>query len=112
MRLTDARRPEEDDILLALEELQGVQALELVALDRRLKREVEVVECLHRRQSCAPHRRLESALIAKGDMAPEEGLHGGARRELPRINAAQNIIDRFKGAGHLAVGELGPEAIP
>ncbi len=112
MRLADAGGPEEDDILLALEELEGVQALELIALHGRLKGEVEVVEGPHGRQARTPHRRLEATLIAERDMATEEGLHGGARRELPRINAAQNLIDRFEGAGHLAVGELGPEAIP
>ena len=42
VRLADARRPEEDHILAALDEAELVQALDLLAPQRRLKREVEV----------------------------------------------------------------------
>jgi len=37
MRLPDAGRSQEDDILLPLEEAQGVETLKLLALDRGLK---------------------------------------------------------------------------
>jgi hypothetical protein len=43
VRLPDAGRAEEDHILPALDEAELVQALHLVAAQRRLKREVEVV---------------------------------------------------------------------
>ena len=43
VRLPDAGRAEEDHILPALDEAELVQALDLLAPQRRLKREVEVV---------------------------------------------------------------------
>jgi hypothetical protein len=38
VRLADARRAEQHDVLLALEEAELMQALDLLALDRRLER--------------------------------------------------------------------------
>jgi hypothetical protein len=45
--------PEEDDVFLALEEAEREEAVELIALHRGLKREVEVSECLDRGQGRA-----------------------------------------------------------
>jgi hypothetical protein len=42
MRRADAARPQEDEILAALDAAELVQALDLLAPSRRLKREVEV----------------------------------------------------------------------
>src|SRR5690606_9444920 len=53
VRLPDARRPKEDHVLLALHEAELVQALDLLALDRGLKGEIEVAEQLHRPESDA-----------------------------------------------------------
>lgn len=49
MRLADARRAEEDDIFLTLQEPELVERVDLFALDRGLEREVEVLEGLDSR---------------------------------------------------------------
>ena len=49
MRLADARRAEKDDVLLTLQEAELVEAVDLLALDRGLEAEVEVVEGLDAR---------------------------------------------------------------
>src|SRR6185503_7220848 len=62
MRLTDTRRAEQYDVLLALDEAELVQALDLLALDRGLEGEVEVGQSLHGRKSRRAHRRLQPAV--------------------------------------------------
>ena len=54
VRLADAGRAEEDDVFLALDEAELVQALDLLVLDGGLKREVEVLECLDGGQTRGP----------------------------------------------------------
>ena len=49
MRLADARRAEEDHVLLTLQEAELVETVDLLALDRGLEAEVEVVEGLDAR---------------------------------------------------------------
>jgi|GEM_PF-729117 len=73
---------------------------------------VEVVERLHGRHSRTSHRGLQSALILQRDVAPEHRFPRGPCAQLARINAAQNVSDRFQRPRHLTVGELGAEAIP
>src|ERR1019366_3780161 len=46
MRLAHAGRPEEDDIFMALEKTEGMQAFDLLALDRGLKGEIKIGERL------------------------------------------------------------------
>src|SRR5262245_55029716 len=57
--LPDPRRAEEDDILAALDEAELVQTLDLLAAQRRLKGEVEVVELLDHGQPAGAHGRLQ-----------------------------------------------------
>ena len=47
--LAHARRAAQHDVLLALDEVELVQTLDLLALERRLEGEVEGLERLHRR---------------------------------------------------------------
>ena len=72
VRLSDARGPQEDHVLLALDKAELVQALELLALDRGLEGEVEVAEYLHRRQSAGAHGGLEPAVVAQIDLGSEQ----------------------------------------
>jgi hypothetical protein len=51
MGLSDPRRAQEDHVLLALDEAELVQALDLLALDRGLEGEVKLLESLDRRQA-------------------------------------------------------------
>ena len=54
MRLADARRAEEDHVLLTLQEAELVERVDLLALDRGLEAEVEVVERLHGQATSGP----------------------------------------------------------
>ena len=109
--LPDARGPEKDHILPALDKAQRVEALQLVALDARLEAEIEIGERLHGRESRGPHGGLEPPLIAERDVAPEERAHRLPGGELAAVGPAQDVIQRFEGAGHLEIGELGAEPI-
>src|SRR5690348_11459757 len=62
-----AGRSEQDDIFFSLDEAQGVETLDLLALEARLKREIEIRERLRRRESRGAHRCLEPAIIAEHD---------------------------------------------
>ena len=89
-----------------------MQILKLFARDRRLNAEVEVAESLHRGQAGTAHRGLQAALIAQRDMTAEHFANRVGRGELSAVGAAENIIERLQGAGHLEIGELGAQAIP
>ena len=105
VRLADARRPEEDHILAALDEAELVQTLDLLAAQRRLKREVEVVELLDDGQSTGAHRGLQPPVIAQLNLRGEQLLDRLRRRERAAIDAVENRIERFEGAGHAQVRE-------
>lgn len=94
-------RPEELDVLLAVEEAARVQALELLALDRRLEREVEVGERREDGEARGPHRSLEPPGVAQVDVGAKGlraemlthrggrgGQTGGAHETPTRPNAA------------------------
>jgi hypothetical protein len=53
MRLADARRPEQDDILAVLDEPTRRQRLDLFAIHRRLVALVKRLEPLHERKASA-----------------------------------------------------------
>ena len=107
----DARWPEENDILASLDEAERVQAIDLLALDRRLKGEIEFGKRLGCRESRRAHRRLESAVVAQRDLGTEQCLDRRGRLHGPTINPAQNVVERFERAGHLEIGQLRAQAI-
>jgi hypothetical protein len=74
MGLSHTRGPEEDHILPPLDEREGVEALELIALDRGLEAEIEVAQRLHCREPGRAHGGLEPALIAERGL-PHRGPH-------------------------------------
>ena len=76
MCLADSGWPEQDDVLLAFEEAELVQTLDLLAMDRRLKREVKLLERLDRRQSRRAHRRLHTTVVAQSDLSVEQLMNG------------------------------------
>ena len=82
MCFPDARWARENHILLALDEAERVEAVDLLAFDRRLKREVEVGECLRRWQARRAHRGLEPPIIAQRDLRAKLITHF----EPPRAN--------------------------
>jgi hypothetical protein len=110
--LAHAGWAEQHHVLLALDEAECVQALDLLALHTRLKTEIEIGERLHRREPGRAHRRLQPARIAQLNVGPEQMLDRLAAGELPGIAAAQSVVQRFQGAGHLEIGELRAQALP
>src|SRR5690606_15752082 len=72
MCFPDARRSEQDHVLPALDEAELVQALDLLAADRGLEGEVELLQGLYRRQPRRAHRGLEPAVVTQGDLGGEE----------------------------------------
>lgn len=80
--LADAGRPEQDDVLFALEEAELGQAVDLLALDRRLEREVELIvapfweSVINGRRSRRPLWRAPHVLhrrTTRSRVAPQEG---------------------------------------
>lgn len=111
MRLADAGRAEEDHILGALDEAELVQTLDLLAPQRRLKGEVEVVQLLHRRQPTRAHRRLQPAIVPELDLRRQQLLDGLGRAERAAIHALENRIERFQGARQAQVGQHVAQAV-
>src|SRR5262249_3078812 len=72
MRLADAGRAEEDDVLGALDEAQAGQLAELLAVDRGLKVEIKLVERLDPRQPGQLEPALDAALVPAAPL----GLQG------------------------------------
>ena len=108
VRLAHAGRAEKHHVLLALDEAELVQALDLLALDRGLEGEVEVAERLDRRQPRGAHRGLQPAVVAQGDLAPSSGSIASAAASGRRRCSRRIVIERFQRAGHLEIGEHVP----
>src|SRR6266496_5548630 len=85
-------RPEEDDVFFALDEAERVQAVELLAFDRRLEAEVEVGERLHGRQTRGAHGGGEPAGIAQRDLRPEERFDRFAGPEPAAIDLGEDAV--------------------
>ena len=111
MRLAHARWPEQDDILAALDEAERVQTFDLLAFDTRLKREIKIGERLRHGQARRAHRRFQPAIIAQRNLRAEQHFERRRRLELPAIERAENVIERFECAGQFEIGELRPEPI-
>src|SRR5581483_2661232 len=111
MRFADARRPQEDDILAALDEAELVQALHLLPTQRRLEREIKVVELFDDGQSAGPHRGLQPSVVAQLNLRSEELLDrfGGGQRTA--VDALEDRVECFEAAGHPQIGEHVPQAI-
>jgi hypothetical protein len=88
-----------------------MQALELLAFDRRLEGEVEVGERLDHGEARGPHRRLEPPGVAQVDVGAQEPRHGLAPREFAGIAAPEDVVHRLERPGHLEVGELRAELL-
>lgn len=69
MRLADAGRAQEDDVLAALDETEFVQTLDLIEAQGRLGREVEVAELLHGGLTTGAHGGLQPLVVPKLDRA-------------------------------------------
>ena len=111
VRFADAGRPEEDHILAALDEAELVQALDLLAAQRRLKGEIEVAELLDDRQSAGAHRGLQPPVIAQLNLRREQLLDRLGRGERAAIDAVENRVERFEGARHPQVREDVAQAV-
>ena len=110
MRLADAGRAEEDDVLLPLQEPEFVERVDLLALDRGLEAEVEVRERLDRRKTARPHGRSQAPAVAQRDLGGQEPLDGLGRGGSPAVNACEHLVEGFQGSRYLQIGQLGRDA--
>src|SRR6185437_2873681 len=92
--------------LVSLDEAEGMETLELLTFERWLKGEVEVGEGLDRGQAGRAHRRLETPIIAQGDLRTEERFDGRGRRQRTAIDACEDAIQRLERPRHLEISEL------
>ncbi len=109
--LADAGWAEEDDVFLALDEAELVEALNLLMLDRGLEAEVEVGERLHGGQARGAHGGLQTPIVSERDLGTEQILDGFAGGELAAIDAGEDRIEGLKGARHLEVSEHGADPV-
>jgi hypothetical protein len=107
----DTGRAQEDHVLLALDEAQAVEAVNLLALQGRLEAEVEVSDGLYGGQPGGAHGGLQAAVVAQGDLGTEQRLDGLRRAELPPIDVGEDVIECLECAGHLEIGQLSADAL-
>jgi hypothetical protein len=106
VRFPHAGRAEQDDVFPPIDEAEIVEAVELLALERGLKREVKVGERLHGWEARGPHSGLEAAVIAQRDMGAEQRLDRVSGLEMPTVDLGEDRVERLKSARHLQIGEL------
>ena len=111
MRLAHPRRAEQDDVLAAVDKSKLVQALDLLALEARLKGEITLPQRLDGRQARGAHRGLQPSVVAQRDLGVEHQLDRFARRHRPAVDLREHTIDRFQSAGHLQVGQHRPQPV-
>src|SRR5690606_29857847 len=99
--LSDPGRAQEDHVLLAFDEAQLVQALDLLTTEAGLKREVEAFERLYGRQAAGAHGRLQAAGVPELDLGSEQALDRLAAGDRPAVDPREDGIERFQRAGHL-----------
>ena len=63
------------------------------------------LQLLDDRQAAGAHRRLQPSVVAQLNLRGEQLLDRLGRGERAAIDALQNRIERFEGAGHAQVGE-------
>jgi len=106
VRFPHPRRPEEDDILVALEEAQRMQTLNLLALHAWLKTEIKVGERFDDWQAGGAHRGLQAACVAQLDVRPQQLLNRVPGTHLARVTAPEDVIEGLERPRHLEIGEL------
>ena len=98
-----AGRPTEDHILAALDKPEPVQAFDLLAAERRLKREVEVAQLFDRGQAARAHRGLQPSIVSQLNLGGQQLLHRFRRGERTAVDPVENRMQGFRCAGHAQV---------
>lgn len=88
-----------------------MQGVDLLALDGGLEAEVEVGQGLHGREPRGAHGGLEPAVVARVDLGGEELLDRLGGGDAAAVDAGEDGVGGFEGAGELEVGELGPDPV-
>jgi hypothetical protein len=99
VRLPDAGRSEKDHVFTALYEAELVQALDLLATHRRLKREVEIAEQLHARQPTGTHGSLQPTIVSELYLSREERLERLRRRYGASVDTLKDGIECLSAPG-------------
>src|SRR5688572_27899849 len=111
MRLTYARRSQEDHILPAFNKAELEQAVDLLAAHRGLKAEIEVGDGLHRRQPTEAHSVIQSASATQSKLSTEERLDGFSRSRRASVDILQDGIEFLEPSGPLEIHQTGTQAV-
>ena len=111
MGLADAGRTEEDDVFSPLDEAELVEALHLLATERRLEGKIKLGEPLDGGQPTGAHRGLQASVVAQLNLRVEQLLDRLGGRERRAIDAVEDRIEGLERARHVQVGEHLPQAI-
>src|SRR5260370_18513804 len=97
MRFADTWWPEQDDVLAVGEEAQRRQLLDLLAVDGRLKAEIEVSQRLLEWKVCQARLGQQAPLSATGSLSFEQTVE--------KIEIAQRLLGRLLGDGVEEAGD-------
>ena len=97
---------------LAPDEAELVQALNLLAPDRRLEGKVELRQRLDRRQPRGPHRGLQPPVIAQADLGVEQAGDGLGDGHPAPIHLGEDRVHRLERPRQLQIGQHGPDVVP
>ena len=98
VRLADAGRAEEDDVLLPLQEPEFVERVHLLPLDRGLEAEVEVRERLDRRKPARPHGRGQASAVAQRDLGGQESRSMASAAVVPPLSTPASTSSKASRA--------------
>jgi hypothetical protein len=82
----------------------------VLAFERGLEAKVEVAEGLRGRKPGGAHGGHEPPGIAERDLG-RRSFEGGDGAELAVPDSAEDAVEGFERAGHLEIGQLGPEPV-
>ncbi len=111
MALAGAGRSHEVDHLSPGDKAQLGQRVDAVPIQRGLEGEVVAGERLDRRQPAHAQRRLDAAVLAKGQLLAQQDVDRFQRADLPMLQAAYDLVQRLQGAGHFQADQVAADAL-
>ncbi len=82
------------------------QRVDAVPIQRGLEGEVIAGERLDRRQPAHAQRRLDAAVLAKGQLLAQQDVDRFQGADLSMLQAAHDLVQRLQGAGHLQADQV------
>jgi hypothetical protein len=105
MRLADARRAEQEQVLAVGDPPTGGEIADLLRIDRGLGVVVEAGEILDRREVGELEGHVDAPMVLAGDLALQEQGQGLAGREVGAGRLVQEVVELIADAGQLQPGQ-------